>query len=176
MVNQTKSLHKIRQLYEIIMNGEYTKHMKEILIFSLWFQIHESVINPINPIIYPYEFFYIPDIRDFFLYTEIFDHIDSELRKDILNHYEEIFGWMSHIYEDYDMYESSEYSMQTERLLHTIENVASLYIHDIRDQNKRNFKQYLEDSDNDDNSELRFRILFMYGCYLLNNLLEKVRE
>ncbi len=168
IIEKSKSQAKISQIYELIMMGNYAKQMKEILIFSLWFQVHETVRDTVKIYTYPYDFFYIPEKEDFFFFTEVFDHIDSEVRTYIIIHYEEIFGCLSRIDTDRDNY----VSLYKDTVEDSFDTVTFIYNNGIGDD----IKEYLEDASNDDDPELRLKIIYMYGCYLLFDLIKKVRE
>jgi len=160
-----------RQLYESIMLGEYNKQIKEILLFCLWFQLHETSVSmvikvPIPKIsIYPYGFFFI-DNRATRVFSEVFDHIDSEVRKYILDHYEDIFGCLKRIGKDLGHLTKSERRYMRDSLF-AMHRIYDTYNFDI-------IKEYIEKG-NDNKPSLRFSILYLYGCYMLYGLIQKIK-
>lgn len=149
---------KLRLVYETILKASddrYNQQEKELLIFALWYLIHENYQSISSSGNYPSSF--SMNVNEIMGYVDVFDDIDYKVQKDMLDNLDEIYGWI-------DTYLSKS---------------GFFYISNISEDAKssQSIKSYLEGLYNDDYNPENYRdrmarlaIMPIYGFYMLHKL------
>jgi len=157
-LSRSSERDKLTLVYETILKASkdrYNRQEKELLIFTLWYLIHENCQPISSSVSYPYSFSI--DKNKIMMYIDVFVDIDYKVRGDMLDNIDTVYGWID------TSVDKSRFS----------------YINNISEdaRSSQSIKVYLQGlSDEDYHPEgyrdrmARLALMPIYGFYMLHKL------
>lgn len=166
-------MEKILTIYENIHKGDYIKQEKEVLIFSLWYHVHESVQRVDSTVVYPNSFAIADD--EFHNYLDVFDYINPKIRKDILNNFEAIYGWLDKINRTVDVSRSDiprflnniTLKVTTSDILKFLQNDTDSGVVESNEEDLETWRT--------DPRKLRVYVMIWYGYYQISSMMSSLK-